>query len=65
MTWFRDVRADSGGTDAKWALTFPRWEGPCWEPLRRFNRAGEFLYGCLLPGHFEAGMVGTIRVTEK
>ena len=30
-----------------------------------FNKAGEFLYGCLLPGHFEAGMVGRITVTEK
>ena len=28
----------------------------------RFTRAGEFLYGCLVPGHFEAGMVGTIVV---
>ena len=31
----------------------------------RFTKAGEFFYGCLVPGHFEAGMVGTIRVTEK
>ena len=31
----------------------------------RFTKAGEFLYGCLVPGHFEAGMVGTIIVTEK
>jgi uncharacterized cupredoxin-like copper-binding protein len=31
----------------------------------RFTKAGEFLYGCLVPGHFEAGMVGTIVVTEK
>ena len=28
----------------------------------RFTRAGEFLYGCLVPGHFEAGMVGRIVV---
>lgn len=27
-----------------------------------FNRAGEFQFACLIPGHFEAGMVGTIRV---
>jgi uncharacterized cupredoxin-like copper-binding protein len=27
-----------------------------------FNRAGEFEFACLLPGHFEAGMRGTIRV---
>ena len=31
----------------------------------RFNKAGEFLFGCLVPGHFEAGMVGHIKVTEK
>ena len=28
----------------------------------RFTRRGEFLYGCLVPGHFEAGMVGKIVV---
>ncbi|WP_366474460.1 copper-binding protein [Hydrogenophaga sp.] len=27
-----------------------------------FNRAGEFDFACLLPGHFEAGMVGRIQV---
>ena len=31
----------------------------------RFTKAGEFFYGCLEPGHFEAGMVGEIKVTEK
>lgn len=31
----------------------------------RFTKAGEFHYGCLIPGHFEAGMVGRITVTEK
>jgi len=30
----------------------------------RFTQAGEFLYGCLVPGHFEAGMVGRITVKE-
>ncbi len=28
----------------------------------QFTRAGEFEFACLLPGHFEAGMVGTIKV---
>jgi uncharacterized cupredoxin-like copper-binding protein len=28
----------------------------------QFTRAGEFYYGCLVPGHFEAGMVGKITV---
>lgn len=27
-----------------------------------FNRAGEFDFACLIPGHFEAGMVGKITV---
>ena len=31
----------------------------------QFTRAGEFHYGCLVPGHFEAGMVGSIRVNPK
>ena len=28
----------------------------------QFNRAGEFFYGCLIPGHFEAGMIGKVVV---
>ena len=28
----------------------------------QFNRKGEFAYACLLPGHFEAGMRGTVEV---
>jgi len=31
----------------------------------QFTRPGEFHFGCLLPGHFEAGMVGQIRVLAK
>ena len=31
----------------------------------RFTKAGTFHYGCLVPGHFEAGMVGRIHVKEK
>lgn len=30
----------------------------------QFTKAGEFYYGCLIPGHFEAGMVGKVIVTE-
>lgn len=29
----------------------------------QFTKAGEFYYGCLVPGHFEAGMIGKIVVT--
>ncbi len=28
----------------------------------QFTKAGEFYYGCLIPGHFEAGMIGKIIV---
>ena len=28
----------------------------------QFTRPGEFYYGCLVPGHFEAGMVGKVIV---
>jgi uncharacterized cupredoxin-like copper-binding protein len=28
----------------------------------QFTRAGEFYFGCLIPGHFDAGMIGTIVV---
>jgi len=31
----------------------------------QFTKAGEFNYACLIPGHFEAGMVGRITVTAK
>ena len=28
----------------------------------QFTQAGDFYYGCLIPGHFEAGMVGKVVV---
>jgi uncharacterized cupredoxin-like copper-binding protein len=31
----------------------------------QFSKAGEFYFGCLVPGHFEAGMIGEIRVLAK
>ncbi len=30
-----------------------------------FNRPGDFEFACLIAGHFEAGMRGTLRVTPK
>jgi uncharacterized cupredoxin-like copper-binding protein len=30
----------------------------------QFTKPGEFWYGCLIPGHFEAGMIGKIVVTK-
>ena len=32
------------------------------EILWRFTKRGEFEYGCLIPGHREAGMVGKVIV---
>jgi uncharacterized cupredoxin-like copper-binding protein len=28
----------------------------------QFTKAGEFYYACLIPGHFDAGMIGTLVV---
>jgi uncharacterized cupredoxin-like copper-binding protein len=36
--------------------------GATGEIVWRFTRAGEFSYACLVPGHFEAGMVGKVVV---
>ena len=35
------------------------------EIVWQFTKAGEYYYGCLVPGHFEAGMVGRIIVVAK
>lgn len=37
--------------------------GESGEIVWQFTRAGEFYFGCLIPGHFEAGMVGKIVVS--
>lgn len=31
----------------------------------QFTNAGEFYFGCLIPGHFEAGMIGKIKVIKS
>ena len=35
------------------------------ELVWNFNRPGEFEFACLIAGHFEAGMVGTVKVIAK
>jgi len=35
------------------------------EVVWTFNRPGEFDFACLIPGHYEAGMVGTVRVAAR
>ncbi|UUX97796.1 cupredoxin family protein [Aquabacterium sp. J223] len=36
--------------------------GKTGEIVWHFNRAGEFEFACLIAGHYQAGMVGTINV---
>jgi len=30
----------------------------------QFTRKGEFYYGCLVAGHWEAGMMGRVKVVD-
>ena len=39
--------------------------GKAGELVWHFNRAGDFDFACLVPGHYQAGMTGTIRVTPR
>src|SRR5687768_14136169 len=39
--------------------------GKAGEVIWTFNRAGDFDFACLIPGHYEAGMVGKIKVAAK
>jgi uncharacterized cupredoxin-like copper-binding protein len=39
--------------------------GAAGELTWNFNRPGTFQFACLIPGHFEAGMLGTIVVHPK
>lgn len=36
--------------------------GKTGEIIWTFNRAGEFDFACLIPGHYQAGMVGKLKV---
>jgi uncharacterized cupredoxin-like copper-binding protein len=38
--------------------------GKTGEIIWTFNRAGEFDFACLIPGHYPAGMVGKIKVVS-
>lgn len=64
---------DSLSEHAKLMIKFPNMEheepymahvdpGKDMEIVWQFTQAGSFEFGCLLPGHFEAGMKGTITV---
>jgi uncharacterized cupredoxin-like copper-binding protein len=39
--------------------------GKTGEIVWNFNRAGEFDFACLIPGHYQAGMVGKVKVAAK
>ncbi|HSI61426.1 MAG TPA: cupredoxin family protein [Ideonella sp.] len=39
--------------------------GKTGEVVWTFNRAGDFSFACLIAGHYQAGMVGTIKVAAK
>ena len=39
--------------------------GKSGEIVWNFNRPGRFEFACLIPGHYEAGMRGTIAVTPR
>jgi uncharacterized cupredoxin-like copper-binding protein len=58
---------------AEWMVKFPNMEhdepymahvapGQTGSIVWTFNRPGEFQFACLIAGHFQAGMVGTIKV---
>lgn len=36
--------------------------GKTGELVWQFTKDGEFMFGCLMPGHYEAGMVGSLTV---
>ncbi len=35
------------------------------EIIWKFSNAGEFEFGCLIPGHYDAGMKGAIKISGK
>lgn len=39
--------------------------GQSGEMVWQFTRSGEFYFGCLMPGHLDAGMLGTIVVQPR
>jgi uncharacterized cupredoxin-like copper-binding protein len=38
--------------------------GKAGEVVWQFTRAGSFMFGCLMPGHYEAEMVGHLQVQQ-
>jgi uncharacterized cupredoxin-like copper-binding protein len=46
--------------DEPWMAHVP--PGKTGEIVWTFNRAGEFEFACLIAGHYQAGMIGTVKV---
>lgn len=46
--------------DEPWMAHVP--PGKTGEIVWKFNRPGDFEFACLIPGHYEAGMAGQLRV---
>jgi uncharacterized cupredoxin-like copper-binding protein len=57
-----DLTKKNGETDHGAAHVAHVQPGATGRIVWHFTKAGEFYYGCLVPGHFEAGMIGTIVV---
>jgi uncharacterized cupredoxin-like copper-binding protein len=55
MQQFPDMEHDDGSS-----ITLA--PGKTGEIIWRFSRAGTFMFGCLMPGHVEAGMIGRVTV---
>jgi len=49
--------------DAPYMVHLP--PGKKGEIVWQFTQAGDFHFACLIPGHFEAGMVGSIKVVPS
>lgn len=39
--------------------------GESGEIIWKFNRGGDFSFACLIPGHYQAGMIGTLEIAGK
>jgi uncharacterized cupredoxin-like copper-binding protein len=39
--------------------------GKTGEVIWTFNQPGDFNFACLIDGHYQAGMIGTIKVVAK
>jgi uncharacterized cupredoxin-like copper-binding protein len=56
------IMSQSGSVDHEDANMAHVTPGSTGRLVWQFTKTGEFYYGCLIPGHFEAGMIGTVVV---